>query len=126
MQAGATSLMPPTDMEYGERSGAIEDPGGNHWYLATAFGPSYVPEGSQNMMPHFSLRGAKKMIDFLTQAFAGETLALMNRLMALYITQKFASAPRSSRWVKLTASGNHGRCISWLTSTIATLRTSAR
>ena len=76
MQAGATSLMPPTDMDYGERSGAIEDPGGNHWYLATAFGPSYVPEGLQNMMPHFSLRGAKKMIAFLESAFAAETLAV--------------------------------------------------
>lgn len=76
MQAGATSLMPPTDMEYGERGAAIEDIGGNHWYVATAFGPSYVPEGLPDVMPHFNIRGAKKMIDFLTQALAAETLAL--------------------------------------------------
>lgn len=76
MQAGATSLMPPTDMEYGERGAAIEDIGGNHWYVATAFGPGYVPEGLPNVMPFFNPRGAKKMIDFLTQAFAAETLAL--------------------------------------------------
>src|ERR1051326_8541685 len=36
--AGANSLMPPTDMDYGERGAAISDVGGNHWYLATAFG----------------------------------------------------------------------------------------
>ena len=76
LQAGAKSLMPPTDMDYGERSGAIEDPGGNHWYLATAFGPSYVPEGRLDLMAHFSLRGTKKMIDFLESAFAAETLAV--------------------------------------------------
>ena len=76
MQAGATSLMPPTDMEYGERGAAIEDVGGNHWYIATAFGPSYVPEGMPEVMPFFNPRGAKKMIDFLAQAFAAETLAL--------------------------------------------------
>src|SRR5437773_8878252 len=44
MQAGAISLMPPGDMEYGERSAGIEDSGGNHWYIATASGPNYVPE----------------------------------------------------------------------------------
>ena len=76
MQAGATSLMPPTDMEYGERGAAIEDIGGNHWYVATAFGPSYVPEGLPDVMPYFNIRGAKEMIDFLTQALAAETLAL--------------------------------------------------
>ncbi|MGQ0763022.1 MAG: VOC family protein [Acidobacteriota bacterium] len=76
LQAGAKSLMPPTDMDYGERSGAIEDPGGNHWYLATAFGSGYVPEGRLDVMAHFSLRGARKMIDFLESAFAAETLAV--------------------------------------------------
>jgi len=76
MQAGATSLMPPTDMTYGERGAAIEDPNGNHWYVATAFGPTYVPKGVPNMMPFFNPRGAKKLITFLTEAFAAETLAV--------------------------------------------------
>jgi PhnB protein len=75
MQSGATSLMPPTDMEYGERGAAIEDVGGNHWYLATAFGPSYVPEGLPNVMPYFNLRGAAKMIEFLEQALGAEQIA---------------------------------------------------
>lgn len=36
--AGARSLAEPTDQPYGERSGAIIDPQGNHWYLATRTG----------------------------------------------------------------------------------------
>ncbi|HKP36530.1 MAG TPA: VOC family protein [Pyrinomonadaceae bacterium] len=73
--AGATSLMPPTDMSYGERGAAIEDVGGNHWYLATAFGDHYVPEGVPNLMPFFNPRGAGKMIEFLKEAFAAEEVA---------------------------------------------------
>lgn len=76
IEAGATSLMPPTDMTYGERGAAIEDANGNHWYVATAFGPTYVPRGVPNVMPFFNPRGAKKLISFLTDAFAGETLAV--------------------------------------------------
>ena len=35
MQAGAKSVMEPIDQFYGDRSGAIEDPAGNQWWLAT-------------------------------------------------------------------------------------------
>src|SRR5215510_1575060 len=70
MQAGAVSLMPPVDMEYGERGAGIEDVGGNHWYIATATGPNYIPEGVPNLMPYFHPVGAPKMIEFLQQAFA--------------------------------------------------------
>jgi uncharacterized glyoxalase superfamily protein PhnB len=76
VQAGATSLMSPTDMPYGERGAAIEDVGGNHWYLATAFGDDYVPSGVPNLIPFFNPRGAPKMIDFLKQAFAAEELSV--------------------------------------------------
>jgi PhnB protein len=75
LQAGATSLMPPTDMDYGERGAAIEDVGGNHWYVATATGPTYIPEGLPNLMPYFNPIGAPKMIDFMKQAFAAEEIA---------------------------------------------------
>lgn len=74
--AGASSLMAPTDMEYGERGAAIADVGGNHWYLATAFGENHVPEGVPNLMPFFNPRGAPKMIEFLKEAFAAEEVAL--------------------------------------------------
>lgn len=35
LDAGAVSLYEPADMPYGERSAGIEDPFGNHWYIAT-------------------------------------------------------------------------------------------
>lgn len=35
IDAGATSVHEPVDMFYGERSGAVKDPSGNHWYIAT-------------------------------------------------------------------------------------------
>jgi uncharacterized glyoxalase superfamily protein PhnB/catechol 2,3-dioxygenase-like lactoylglutathione lyase family enzyme len=76
MQAGAVSLMPPTDMEYGERSAGIEDVSGNHWYLATAFGSNYIPEGVPNLMPYFHPVGAPKMIEFLRDALGAEEVAV--------------------------------------------------
>jgi uncharacterized glyoxalase superfamily protein PhnB len=33
--AGGKSLYEPKDMFYGERSGGVQDPCGNHWYIAT-------------------------------------------------------------------------------------------
>jgi uncharacterized glyoxalase superfamily protein PhnB len=35
LQAGAKSLMEPTDMFYGDRSGGVIDPFGNSWWIAT-------------------------------------------------------------------------------------------
>jgi uncharacterized glyoxalase superfamily protein PhnB len=34
VNAGGKSIMPPVDQPYGARMAAIEDPAGNHWYLA--------------------------------------------------------------------------------------------
>src|SRR6266542_1468565 len=76
VQAGATSLMAPTDMEYGERGAAIQDVGGNNWYIATSNGPNYIPEDVPNLMPYFNPRGAPKMIEFLKQAFGAEEVAV--------------------------------------------------
>jgi uncharacterized glyoxalase superfamily protein PhnB len=76
MKAGAVSLVAPADMMYGERSAAIEDAGGNHWYLATALGKRYVPEGLPNLMTVFHPRGANRMLDFLESAFTAERLAV--------------------------------------------------
>lgn len=33
--AGGKSTMEPADMFYGDRSGSVTDPSGNHWYIAT-------------------------------------------------------------------------------------------
>jgi len=35
LAAGGISIFEVTDMPYGERSGGIEDPFGNQWYIAT-------------------------------------------------------------------------------------------
>jgi uncharacterized glyoxalase superfamily protein PhnB len=35
LEAGATSIMQPTDQFYGDRSAGIKDQFGNHWYIAT-------------------------------------------------------------------------------------------
>ena len=36
LAAGGKELTGPMDHEYGERSSAVEDPCGNHWYIAKA------------------------------------------------------------------------------------------
>jgi uncharacterized glyoxalase superfamily protein PhnB len=35
LEAGATSISEPADQPYGDRSGGVEDPAGNKWYIAT-------------------------------------------------------------------------------------------
>lgn len=35
IQAGATQLFAPSDTFYGDRSGAVVDPSGNRWFIAT-------------------------------------------------------------------------------------------
>ncbi len=38
IKAGGVSLHEVRDMDYGERAGAVRDPCGNHWYVATYTG----------------------------------------------------------------------------------------
>jgi PhnB protein len=40
LRAGATSVEPPTNKPYGDRSAAVKDPFGNTWFLATYLGPA--------------------------------------------------------------------------------------
>jgi len=35
VKAGGTTIMEPTDMFYGDRSGGVKDPSGNSWHIAT-------------------------------------------------------------------------------------------
>jgi PhnB protein len=35
VKAGATKIMEPADMFYGDRSGGVKDPSGNSWFIAT-------------------------------------------------------------------------------------------
>ncbi len=69
LAAGAKSLGAPEDRSYGERAGFVEDPFGNHWYIATHLGPSPVPAGFQTVTPFIHPRGASAYIEFLSRAF---------------------------------------------------------
>ncbi len=43
LQAGGKSVQPLTDQPYGERSGGVEDPWGNRWWIATFTGKMQNP-----------------------------------------------------------------------------------
>jgi uncharacterized glyoxalase superfamily protein PhnB len=69
LQAGATSLGEPADRPYGERSGFVRDPYGNHWYIATSLGPSAVPEALRTVTPFLHAQDVGEYISFLRRAF---------------------------------------------------------
>ena len=75
IEAGAKSLMEPADQPYGERSGAVEDPTGNRWYIATTFGPLQdIARDLRTVTVYFHPIGAQGFIDFVTNAFGGKEL----------------------------------------------------
>jgi PhnB protein len=69
LAAGAISLGEPADRPYGERAGFVRDAFGNHWFIATHLGGSYVPEGLRTVTPFLHAEAATRYIGFLTQAF---------------------------------------------------------
>jgi PhnB protein len=75
LAAGATSLHKPVDQEYGERSVGLKDPAGNYWYVATHKGPSYVPQGLNDVNVYMHPLRAEPVIKFLTHAFGAQELA---------------------------------------------------
>jgi PhnB protein len=70
--AGATSMGEPADRPYGERAGFVSDAFGNHWYISTHLGASYVPPGRRTITPFIHPRGVPAYIDFLQRAFNAE------------------------------------------------------
>lgn len=70
--AGATSMGDPADRPYGERAGFVKDPFGNQWFIATAFGGSYMPEGRRTVTPYVYPRNVPDYIEFLKRAFNAE------------------------------------------------------
>ena len=67
IEAGGKSLGEPADMPYGERSGFVQDPGGNHWYIATRKGEDYM-EGRRMVTPHIVAKRGSEYIEFLKAA----------------------------------------------------------
>jgi len=74
LEAGAVSLYAPVDQPYGDREAAVTDLAGNHWYIATRQSGGHVPAGLGTVTPFLHPRGADRLIDFLRQAFAAETM----------------------------------------------------
>ncbi|HTS47588.1 MAG TPA: VOC family protein [Bryobacteraceae bacterium] len=74
VKAGGVTIQPPADQEYGERSSSLKDPAGNHWYIATAKGASYIPEGLRNVNVYLHPLRAEPVIGFLTRAFGAVEL----------------------------------------------------
>lgn len=75
IDAGARSLMEPADQPYGERSGGVEDPEGNRWYIATTFVPlQEIARDLHTVTVYFHPIGAQAFIDFVTNAFGAKEL----------------------------------------------------
>ena len=75
LDAGAMSIQAPADQFYGERSGSVKDRAGNNWYIATAKGEHYVPQGLHTVMAYLHPLRAEPVISFLKRAFGAEELA---------------------------------------------------
>jgi PhnB protein len=74
LRAGATSIGEPRDQEYGERSGGVQDPAGNFWYIATHQGENYRPEGLNDVNVYMHPLRAEPVINFLKRAFGAREL----------------------------------------------------
>lgn len=72
LAAGATSITEPTDQSYGERSGNVQDLGGNVWYIATFKSGSYKWEGAPDIQPSLHPLRSEPVVNFLKRAFDAE------------------------------------------------------
>ena len=69
LAAGATSLGEPEDRPYGERSGFIRDPYGNHWYIAHPLGAESLGSHLRTVTPYLHAHDVRGYIEFLVRAF---------------------------------------------------------
>jgi PhnB protein len=77
LQAGAASIYAPTDDHpSGDRWGAVTDPFGNTWYIATVKGWVPGPEGVLSVQPYLHLRDAHNMIPFVEAALGAQVTGL--------------------------------------------------
>jgi PhnB protein len=69
LDAGATSIHPPKDDHpSGDRWGAVIDPFGNTWFIATPTGWVPGPERLRTVQPYLHIREAHEMIPFVEAA----------------------------------------------------------
>jgi PhnB protein len=74
VEAGATSLAAPADRPWGDRDGAVKDPGGNTWYITTHSGGKHIAANTPAIVPVFMVKDAARYIEFLKQAFDAREL----------------------------------------------------
>ena len=74
LAAGATSLIAPMDMPYGDREADVRDPLGNHWYIGTHRQDGPIPAGMYTVTPTLHARGTDRLIEFIQQAFGAQEL----------------------------------------------------
>ena len=79
LQAGATSLGAVEDRHYGERSGFVEDPFGNYWYIAKPLAHGTHFKGLRSVNPYLHPSSARGLMDFLKKAFDAEELAFFEQ-----------------------------------------------
>jgi PhnB protein len=68
LDAGCIELAPMME-DHGDRFGAVQDPAGNQWYIATNLGASHIKEHLNTVTTYFHPVGASRFIDFLKRAF---------------------------------------------------------
>lgn len=73
LEAGATSLTEVVEA-HGDRFGCVQDPAGNHWYIATHLSGHYVRPDLNTVTTYFHPVGAGKFIDFIKQALGAEEI----------------------------------------------------
>jgi PhnB protein len=66
--AGGSAIGAPEDRHYGERSGSVTDPFGNHWYIATPLGPNSLANALRTVTPTLFANSAADYIAFLERA----------------------------------------------------------
>jgi uncharacterized glyoxalase superfamily protein PhnB len=74
MAAGATVLVAPTDMPYGDREADVRDPFGNNWYIGTRMEGGPVPAGLHTVNLTLHAKGTDRLIDFIKRAFGAAEL----------------------------------------------------
>jgi PhnB protein len=75
LEAGATSIQPPADQDYGERVCSVKDPFGNEWYIAQALPGTDFAQGLRSVNQYLHPRGAAKLMDFVKKALGAEEVA---------------------------------------------------
>jgi uncharacterized glyoxalase superfamily protein PhnB len=65
--AGAVSLGEPADQHYGERTGFVRDPFGNHWYIATPLGADSLANALGTVTPFLHVKGAADYVEVLNR-----------------------------------------------------------